>query len=330
MAMKQFLGPAVAMLLLIGVAPSALADHPQPIENLGTETVRFDHRGGNEWWMEVNVTVTGGYQVNGVSARAESGTWQRLELKTWGNWAASFHIPPGERVHFQAHQPGSMSDVWRRNSCFFTHPAGVEQCDPGATDPLTVSFRPVPGNQWWEEVYVTSNRPLGYAAVAFYTADTWVYHTLQKRSWGSYATSQFAPQGTTVKFLVSDNAEGRSSGCYRWVNAEPITCPPNYGPNSPSGYMTRFDHVKGNEWWVEVDVGPVEPTRVMAQDDGGPWTEISKREWGGGLWAGSFHIEPGHKVRFQAYADDQWRLSCWFTHPQGVGENGEQVCEDIE
>ena len=74
---------------------------------------RFDHKGGNEWWVEVRFTKPTDWESDPsfvVWARNErSADWHRLELKPWGVYAGSFHIPPGERVQFAAGRAGSMS-----------------------------------------------------------------------------------------------------------------------------------------------------------------------------------------------------------------------------
>jgi len=81
------------------------------------------------------------------------------------------------------------------------------------------------------------------------------------------------------------------------------------------------DKAGGNEWWVEAVLsggasGSVQS--VDAMDTGGPWTAMTHHpEWGS--WAASFHIEPGHQVRFRAnWAGGEQAVSCWFDHPSGV------------
>lgn len=323
-------GPALALasLLLVSlfVAMPAAADHPQRVRDDGSSWVRFDHSAGNEWWVEVNVTSS--EPIGEVLARREGGSWQRLTLREWGNWAANFRVPPGERVQFQAYQAGGMSDVWRRTSCFFTHPAGAEQCDPGATENLIVRVREPSGNEWWQQVFLDSNRPLTHAWVGKYTVDGWSGQALTKRTWGGWATSLHAPSGTLIMFMAFDGAETRKSACYRWPDAAIVDCPPESTPGGPLPHMTSFDHKTGNEWWVEVLVGPVDATRVQAQDDGGTWVELTHRDWG--AWAASFRIEPGHRVHFRALVQDQWFDSCWFTHPQGMTPDGYQVCRNVQ
>ena len=81
------------------------------------------------------------------------------------------------------------------------------------------------------------------------------------------------------------------------------------------------DKAGGNEWWVEAVLsggasGSVQS--VDAMDTGGPWTAMTHHpEWGS--WAASFHVEPGHQVRFRAtWAGGEQAVSCWFDHPSGV------------
>ena len=311
------------LLALFGAAalPAAGADHAQTGVGGG---ITFDHRGGNEWWVEVKVTMGDPEEfISAVYARTESGAFRELTLRSWGNYAASFHVPPGERVQFQAYRAGGMSDAWRVTSCYFTHPAGVEQCDEGSTNAFDATFTGVKGNAWWEEVRVTGNRPIGSVSLVRYAFDGEQWSPLTLRSWGAWAGSYHAPSGTVVQFIATSGAEEDESGCYRWTDATPVACPPGDPPvRDPT--RTTFDHRTGNEWWVEVNVGPYAPERVLAQDEGGAWKELTLRSWG--AWAGSFHVEPGNDVRFRAMVDGDWYESCWFTHPQGVAPDGSQTC----
>lgn len=311
----------VATVLVCAAAmPLASADHA-PAES--PIPIAFDHRGGNEWWVEVRVTTTD--EVSGVFARTESGTYKALTLRSWGNWAGSIHVPPGERVQFQAYRAGGMSDAWRVSSCYFTHPAGEEQCGD-APNRFAASFRPS-GNEWWEQVYVDANMPVGSVTLVRYTFEGEKWSPLTLRSWGAWAGSYHAPAGTIVKFVATAGEESVESSCYRWPDRTVVACPYEEPP-SGRGAQT-YDHKTGNEWWVEVRVGPETPLRVQAQDEGGQWVELAWRSWG--AWAGSFHIEPGNKVRFQALfeGDTLWDQSCWFTHPQGLSPQGTQTCQSV-
>lgn len=85
-----------------------------------------------------------------------------------------------------------------------------------------------------------------------------------------------------------------------------------------------FDHRGGNEWWVQVRTTGDDPSRVQARDTGDGWKELELRDWGD--WAASFHVEPGHDVRFRSLVDGAWYESCWFTHPDGMTPTGAETC----
>ena len=55
----------------------------------------------NEWWVQVTVT-TEKSTLAWVDARVNDGAWVRLNLMSWGDWAKSFHVPPGSKVQFRA------------------------------------------------------------------------------------------------------------------------------------------------------------------------------------------------------------------------------------
>jgi hypothetical protein len=316
MAARANLLPLLAVVLL---AAPALADHPQPASG---DPVTFDHRGGNEWWVEVRVSHP---ETSGVLARAESGAWQRLDLKSWGAWAASFHIPAGQRVQFQAYQAGGMSDVWRTTSCYFTHPAGAEQCDAGSTAPFAAAFRSPGGNAWWQQVTVDANRPLTGVFAVVQTVNGPEHRPMAKQSWGGWGLSSPAPQGTVVSFLAVSGDEKARSPCWRWTDVVPVDCP-GAGPPVADPSQTRFDHLKGNEWWLEMSVGgPYPASEVWARDTDGAWVRLALKDWG--AWAGSFRVEPGHQVQAKALVEGAWLESCWYTHPQGLSPTGTQVCE---
>lgn len=99
--------------------------------------------------------------------------------------------------------------------------------------------------------------------------------------------------------------------------------------SQPNGDVVGFTQVSGNEYWVQIRLsGPDGPTAtsVSAMDTGGPWVTLKPQTWTSDRtwWAGSFHIEPGHQVRFSASFPDGVTgfLSCWFDHPTGVERCG--------
>lgn len=320
---KRFTLVLAAFPLVLLTLPTVPADHAMD------DGRRFDHRGGNEWWVEVRFTVPTDWQGDTsfqIMARSEkSASWHDLLLRSWGNYAGSFHVPPGERVQFMALRSGGMSYAYLEKSCFFTHPAGVEQCDPGATDRLGATFRNPSGNSNWQQVFVDSNRPVEVTLIIMSVdGDQWI--PMKKASWGGWTASRHAPQGTWIQFRASSGPESVQSACYRWTDAAVVGCPDHAPVAIPSD--TRFDHKGGNEWWVEArsstPYGP--PSLVEARDEGGAWVPLTFKSWGN--WAGSLHIEPGHKVQFRATDPSGGTPleSCWFTHPAGFGDEGLQVC----
>jgi hypothetical protein len=240
-------GPSLALFVLAGAVLAAVpagADHPQADRG---RSVSFDHRTGNEWWVEVILGGADGSSVTSVEAQDTNGPWTALAKKSWGAWTASFRIEPGHDVRFRA----TWSDGDQLGSCWFTHPAGAERC------PTTTS------------------------------------------------TTSTTTTSTTTSTTQTTSTTSTT------------------GTAPPPGPIT-FDHRGGNEWWVEAAVSGATPTRVQAQDDGGPWTELAFKSWG--AWAGSFRIEPGHDVRFRAEVSGAWAESCWFTHPGGKTPTGGATC----
>ena len=183
-------------------------------------SLAFDHVKGNEWWVEVKVTGTDAARVAMVEARDHDSAWKVLTLRSWGPWAGSPHIEPGNTVRFRA----TLTDGRIVESCEFSHPAG---------DPLCATSSPGPARE--------------------------------------------AP-------------------------------------------AVGFDHLKGNEWWVEVKLTGADAStvnKVEARDEDTAWKALALKSWG--PWAGSLHIEPGHTVRFRAtLADGRTVESCDFAHPAGT------------
>lgn len=181
---------------------------------------------------------------------------------------------------------------------------------PAATGPADPAFRSPSGNEWWVQVHVDTSRSLE-GVDARVGEGPW--EPLALKSWGAWAASRHAPEGSIVQFRArSAAATTHLSDCYRWTSATLVTCSP---AAPPAGNGVRFTHGGGNEWWVEAAVKP-HPQRVEARDDGGAWVTLTWREWG--EWAGSFHVEPGNRVRFRALLDGAWHESCWHAHPAGT------------
>lgn len=245
----------VAMTLIVGTPLTALAGHPQPF---GDGTVRFVHGGGNEWWIEVKVAAAG---LRGVEARDDGGPWVSLQLKSWGEWAASFHVESGHRVQFRA-----LGDGFSTESCWFTHPAGVEQCPSGDFD---ARFSDPGGNEWWVEVDVEANEPLAGVDARI---DGGPWRALQLKSWGDWAASYHAPEGSIVQFRARSTGGAEDvSPCWRWTEAALVSCG---GVWPREGSFVRYVGVSG----VSVpDFAEREWTNVTFAREGSGWTGVC--EW---------------------------------------------------
>ena len=152
----------------------------------------------NEWWVEV--AVSGNRAIAGVEAQSNGGPWQVLTKQSWGNWAKSFHVPAGSTVVFRATSTDgatltSPAVTWLQTS----------------TGPFTANFTPKQvGNDWWVEADVGANRAIA-AVEAQLNGGAWT--PLAKQTWGSWAKSISAPNGTSIVFraAASDGATATSN-----------------------------------------------------------------------------------------------------------------------
>jgi hypothetical protein len=68
---------------------------------------------GNGWWVQADVTATGG-TLAGVDARVNcAGAWHPLSKQSWGPnaWAASFSVPAGSKVDLRARSSTGAVDL---------------------------------------------------------------------------------------------------------------------------------------------------------------------------------------------------------------------------
>ncbi|MEA3136296.1 MAG: hypothetical protein QOC71_577 [Thermoplasmata archaeon] len=206
-----------------------------------------------------------------------------------------------------------------------------------------VQFTQVSGNEWWVQVRMAG--PDGASASSVGAMDTggpWV--PLQAQTWTSdhtwWAASFHLEPGHQVLFRASfpdgvSNFQScwfdHPSGVERCSSPSPSPSPSTSTspPPSPSGSVL-FTQVGGNEWWVQVrlagSAGP-SATSVRAMDTDGPWIPLQAQTWTSDhtWWAASFHLEPGHQVRFEATVPGMAvQQSCWFDHPSGTERCGSQ------
>lgn len=104
------------------------------------------------------------------------------------------------------------------------------------------------------------------------------------------------PPGSVVTFRAR-GADGTIviSGGYLWPDATPV--------EEDGEFQATFSNVRGNEWWVEADVGANEPLAgVDARVNGGAWRPLSQTAWGS--WADSFFVPEGSTVELRARSVD--------------------------
>ena len=285
--------PLVALALAtVGFAGLASGNH---VQQESGRSLSFDHKTGNEWWVEVVLGGSSASQVTRVEARDDGGAWTALTYRDWGAWAASFHVEPGHRVEFRAFFPDGAS----MQSCPFTHPQGAEQCgSSGGGGGGAFAFDHKTGNEWWVEVLV-SPRPV--AVQAMDTGGAWV--SLTFRDWGAWAASFRIEPGHDVRFRAQDAAGAWHESCWFTHPGGTEKCDGGTTPPPPEEFDATFRPKAGNQWWVETYVDANEPLAgVDARVVGGPWHALAKRSWG--AWAASFHVPDGSHVEFRARSAD--------------------------
>ncbi|HET6398598.1 MAG TPA: VCBS repeat-containing protein [Candidatus Thermoplasmatota archaeon] len=163
------------------------------------------------------------------------------------------------------------------------------------------SFTGVRGNEWWVQAAVSATG--GTLSKVEVSLDGGSWKPLAKQDWGAWAASYHIRDGTVVQLRATSTSGATDlSDCYKWIpasgkDAAKVTCgsaPP------PSAFDASFSGVKGNEWWVQVNVAANEPVaKVEARVGcGGTWQVLPKQDWG--AYAKSFHVPSGSKVDFRA------------------------------
>jgi hypothetical protein len=167
------------------------------------------------------------------------------------------------------------------------------------------TFTGVRGNEWWQQANVAAAG--GTLAKVEVRLGEGAWQPLAKQSWGGWAASYRAPDGTILQFRATSTTGATDlSACYRWIppsgaDAQQVACA---GTPPPSGFDATFSNVKGNEWWVQVQAAPNAGhtvTAVQARVDGGAWFSLQKQGWGPHDYAVSRHIPNGSTVQFQAF-----------------------------
>lgn len=277
----------------------------------------FDHRGGNEWWVEVQMAGVD-FRFWHPMVKDDNSDWVSMEQPSWapddGYFVKSFHIEPGHEVRFKLVNRG-ISYL----SCYFSHPDGTERCDGSET--FTVEWDNARGNEWWVESDLESSQPLHSVWAQIY--DTGNHHKLEQRSWGSWAGSFYVPEDQLVQFLAQSDSTGDwvESDCYRWPAAETVECP-------PPEFRTSFNDARGDASWFEVDLfySHGEIARVDARVDWGPWQPLEEiaRTSRTATWGGPLEIPDGGLVEARAVAKDG-QIECSAQAYRWVPEPGQDA-----
>lgn len=190
---------------------------PPPPPPTGSFAATFTPTGGNDWWVQVKVGAN--QPLSGVDARVNGGAWKPLTLRSWGDWAASFHVPAGSQVQFQAR---ATSGEAATSGCYTWPGRTPVACSGGSTPPpppptgdFTATWKNVRGNAWWVETDVSVTGGTLATVHARVNGGAWV--SLTKQSWGSWAKSMAAHAGSTVELraTATDGQTSTSAG-YRW------------------------------------------------------------------------------------------------------------------
>lgn len=171
--------------------------------------VTIAHGGGNEWWLEAKVSP----RPDAVQAMDTGGSWKTMTLRSWGEWAASFHIEPGHQVKVRASHGGTWTE-----SCWFAHPAGgcassTPTPPPPSSGSFQASFRNARGNEWWVEADVSVSGGTLAGVDARVDGGAWI--ALSKTSWGSWAKS-FHADGTVEFRARATDGQQALSARYPW------------------------------------------------------------------------------------------------------------------
>ncbi|MEA3166284.1 MAG: hypothetical protein QOJ26_1156 [Thermoplasmata archaeon] len=306
-----------AVLAALGFLLSALpaqANHDQ-------EGVTFDSIGGNEWWVDVQ--LGGHYAFYGnPEVRDTDGGWVTMDHPSWaapGRYTLSYHVEPGHQVKFRLSYRESVIV-----SCWFTHPAGVENCD--GSEVFAATFKPG-GNADLIQATVTGNQPLSY--VTWSVDGTYAANGMTRQPGGTEKTSTWVnqggphvPDGTLITFSAGSTDDwnsGVQSGCFRWPALTPVACPihPYVSAGYPRSYDGDVHHMEayGYYWYSEA---PNAPTldHMEVRFDGGTFNAMTP-----------VPTQDGSTPYYHRY-DNAPDRSLTFTQFRAVDTAGGTACED--
>jgi hypothetical protein len=194
------------------------------------------------------------------------------------------------------------------------------------------TFTAVRGNEWWIQANVaTAGGTLSNVDVRL-NGGAW--QPLQKQSWGGWAASYHAVQGTVVQLRATSTTGATDLGdCHRWIpasntDAAKTTCPgappPPPPPPPPGAFDATFTNVKGNQYWVEAVItanAPINGAWVYVDCQGDPLDMTYNARWG--KWTlGNVNIPGGTKLVIEAYGEGGADQSIGYIWPNATPTSG--------
>lgn len=172
---------------------------PQPVEYMAT----FTPVNGNGYWVQVRVDAND--KTTAVCVTVDGGSCKPLQLKSWGDWANSMKVSPKSRVTYTA-----TSATGQKVTSATYHGSSAKL----ASEPLSVTFTPYDGNNYWVQTKVDANKNVASVCAI---VDGAACAPLSYRSWGAWATSFYVATGAQVKFVVTaTTGEKAISPAYTW------------------------------------------------------------------------------------------------------------------
>lgn len=246
---------------LLGITvPNAGANHDQG-------GVSIDSLGGNEYWVEVQLSGNYDY-LSTPQVRDTDGAWVTMDHPSWagpGHYAKSYHVEPGHKVQFRLQYYKSDQFLV---SCWFTHPAGIESCD--GSEVFTATAKPF-GDREHIRVAITANQEV---SAVYYEPEPGGWPTPMTRATnGSWTSTLHVPDGTAILFVVDSAVSGDSvrTGCYVWPSQAPVTCPTKGYATIDSPTAVNGDNSKLNAF-ISDDGNTVAQLRF----DGGAWRNMTR------------------------------------------------------
>lgn len=179
-----------------------------PATSAPTTSNPFSGVSGNNWWVQAKASGS----PSSVTASVNGGSPVALKWQSWGAWAVSTYMPTGSVVTLTA----KYGDGSTRSASYSWPSATLTSggTTSGSTGGFDAKFRDTSGNDWWVQVYVDGNQAVSKVE-ARVNGGSWV--ALSKRSWGAWATSTHAPDGSRLEFrATSSTGATDTSGAYTW------------------------------------------------------------------------------------------------------------------